>query len=290
MASRLAGIGELAAGVAHEINNPVGFVNSNTFSMKKYFSKIKTMLDFYQNLIEDNRHKEFMQAYIDKLDILKMELKLDKAIKNIDDIIDENITGLERIAKIVQDLKTFAHFDQEMNSDVNINQILDNTLNLVNNEIKYKATVKKNYTELPPIKCNEGQISQIFANILVNAAQAIEKEGIIEISTYHIDSKIFIEIKDNGCGMPKENLNKIFNAFFTTKKTGKGTGLGLSIVYKIIEKHKGDIKVESELGKGTKFTIILPVCASACINDKTEIQKIETKEEETKVPCIDYYL
>ncbi|OGW22673.1 MAG: hypothetical protein A2077_07770 [Nitrospirae bacterium GWC2_46_6] len=166
---------------------------------------------------------------------------------------------MERIKKIVQDLKSFSRVDEAERKTANINEGIESTVNIVWNELKYKATVKKEYGDIPPIKCNAGQLNQVFMNILINAVHAIEEQGEIIIKTRHEDNNIFISISDTGSGIPADKINRIFEPFFTTKEVGKGTGLGLSIAYDIVKKHNGDIIVESEVGKGTTFTVRIPV-------------------------------
>jgi two-component system NtrC family sensor kinase len=259
--SRLAGIGELAAGVAHEINNPIGFVTSNTNSLSKYFQRISQVLAKYRELYSnrDDISRKDMIAKIEEIEAFANELKIEKAIKGANQVITENIDGLNRVAKIVKDLKTFSHVTDEKMDPVNINQILDDVLNLVRNEIKYKSEVVKDYGDIRAVSCFSSQLAQVFTNIIVNAAQAIEKNGIITVKTYEQNGNAVINITDTGCGMTKETMENIFNPFFTTKEAGKGTGLGLSITHQIIEKHRGDIRVKSEPGKGTSFEIRLPM-------------------------------
>jgi signal transduction histidine kinase len=179
--------------------------------------------------------------------------------EDIDLMIEESIAGTERVKDIVLNLKSFARVDEAEKKDADIIESLESTLKIIWNELKYKADVVKNYSEIPIISCNPGQLNQVFMNIILNAAQAIEERGIITIETEHEDSYITVSISDNGQGIPEENLSKLFDPFFTTKPVGKGTGLGLSISYGIIEKHKGTIEVESEVGIGTKFIIKLPI-------------------------------
>ncbi len=260
--SRLAGIGELAAGVAHEINNPVAFVMSNTRMLEKYFSRIRKLLKKYEriendvSLLEDAEKRNKM---IDEIIKLKEDLHIEKALKNIDEIVNENIDGLERVKKIVFDLKNFSHTDKEVMEEADVNKIMEDTLNLVWNELKYKAEVVRDLNDIPKIQCFPQQISQVFANILVNGVHAIEGKGTITINTYSQKGLVKIKISDTGCGMNKDTMVKIFNPFFTTKEADKGTGLGLSIAFKIIEKHNGSISVESDPGKGTTFIVALPV-------------------------------
>ena len=196
---------------------------------------------------------------IDEIIKLKEDLHIEKALKNIDEIVNENIDGLERVKKIVFDLKNFSHTDKEVMEGADVNKIMEDTLNLVWNELKYKAEVVRDLNDIPKIQCFPQQISQVFANILVNGVHAIEGKGTITINTYSQKGLVKIKISDTGCGMNKDTMVKIFNPFFTTKEADKGTGLGLSIAFKIIEKHNGSISVESDPGKGTTFIVALPV-------------------------------
>ncbi len=250
---RLASIGQIAAGVAHEINNPTGFIASNLRSLKKYLNKIEEFQKIESKAlqhIDDTKNKE--------LKLLRKKLKIDFIIEDIHDIITESLDGCERIKKIVTGLKNFSRKDQDDLSFANINDCIKNTLNVVWNELKYKATLQEVYGDLPLTKCYPQQLNQVFMNLLVNAAHAIENQGIISIKTWEGNNSICASVSDTGCGIPANNLEKIFEAFFTTKDMGKGTGLGMSISSEIIKKHKGEIKVESEVGIGTTFTVQIP--------------------------------
>jgi signal transduction histidine kinase len=174
------------------------------------------------------------------------------------DLIQDCREGTERIKKIVIDLKDFAHPGEDKLQVADINNGMESTLNVVSNELKYKATVTTDFGVLPEVKCYPQQLNQVFMNILVNAAQAIEEQGEINIKTTHVNGYVEIAISDTGSGISEENLNKIFDPFFTTKDVGKGTGLGMNIAYNIIKKHNGTIDVESKVGEGTTFTIRIP--------------------------------
>ena len=258
---KMASIGQLAAGVAHEINNPISFVYSNLSVLKEYLQDIKTLIQQYENYYQKTKDKVNGQFKADReaLDNLKKELDCGFLLEDLEKIVAESLEGAERVRRIVQDLKDFSHVDQAEIKWVDLNQGLESTLNIVWNAIKYKAKVIKEYGKIPLVKCYPMQINQVFMNILVNAAQAIEDHGIITIKTFSKDDKVYIQISDTGVGIPKENLSKIFEPFFTTKEVGEGTGLGLSIVYNVIKKHGGKISVESKVGQGTTFTIELPV-------------------------------
>jgi signal transduction histidine kinase len=186
-------------------------------------------------------------------------LDMDYILQDASELIEESKEGVERIKKIVMDLKDFAHPGVDEMKLTDINRNIDSTLNIVWNEIKYKALVKKDYGDLPQVKCYPQQLNQVFMNILINAAQAVRAKGVICISTFAENGRVLIRISDTGEGIPKENIPKIFDPFFTTKEVGKGTGLGMNVVYNIIKKHNGTIDVDSEIGKGSTFTIQIPI-------------------------------
>jgi PAS domain S-box-containing protein len=268
---KMASIGQLAAGVAHEINNPVGFINSNLTTLDEYRRDLTALLNSFMELEQlaagnpAPAGEQDLAGTLETVRNLKEKMDIDFVLGDFDKVIAESMEGTDRIKKIVQALKDFSHVDQAELTWANLNKGLESTLNIVWNEIKYKATVKKDYGDIPEVYCYPQQINQVFMNILVNAAHAIEDKGEIKISTAYIDGAepmVEIRISDTGKGIPPENLPKIFDPFFTTKPVGKGTGLGLSMAYSIIKKHDGEIKVESEVGKGTTFVIELPVNGS----------------------------
>ncbi len=263
---KMASIGQLAAGIAHEINNPTGFVSSNLKTLAGYqedlsglIIKYRELLAMLNNVYIHNEATSEVSELIDKIINYEEEIDLDYILGDIKNLINESKDGASRINKIVQNLKDFAYPGEDKLELADINRNIESTLNIVWNEIKYKATVTKEFEELPKIECYPHQLNQVFMNILVNAAQAIEKNGEIKIVTRKVNNIINISISDNGSGIPEENINRIFDLFFTTKETGKGTGLGLNVAYNIIQKHKGEIKVSSEPGKGTTFSISIPV-------------------------------
>jgi len=263
---KMASIGQLAAGVAHEINNPTGFVSSNLKTLSDYQNDIARLTVQHRELVQELKEAGDPQVSLasisgklDRITELEKEIDIEFILEDIPNLIKESLEGAERIKKIVIDLKDFAHPGEQKLQNADINRNLDSTLNVVWNELKYKATVKKDYGDLPEVQCYLQELNQVFMNLLVNAAQAIEKEGEIKISTRALDGQVEINISDTGSGIPEDNLSKIFDPFFTTKEVGKGTGLGLNVAYNIIQKHKGTIDVESEVGKGTTFSIRIPV-------------------------------
>ena len=253
---KMASIGQLAAGVAHEINNPIGYVFSNLGSLEKYVQDTFVMLNLYEQAelkISDPEVLTNLKATKNKLDInfLKEDLPA---------LIDESREGITRVKKIVQNLKDFSHLDivEEWHFS-DLHKGLDSTLNIVNNEIKYKADLVKEYGDIPEVECLSSQINQVFMNLVVNAAHAIEGHGTIKICTGQHREEVWVAVSDTGMGIPPEYIKKIFDPFFTTKPVGKGTGLGLSLSYSIIHNHHGRIDVQSEVGKGSTFTVWLPI-------------------------------
>ncbi|MCP4076106.1 MAG: response regulator [Gammaproteobacteria bacterium] len=267
-ADKMASIGILAAGVAHEINNPIAFVNSNLSAIKEYTQKILLLNREYESLLShasDNKSRE-ERKMLSKLDKFKSENQTDFIMEELQSIADESLDGIGRIKTIVKNLKNFSHIDEAQFKDIDINAEIDNTLKIIWNELKYKVKIVKRYGSLPKVRCYPQKISQVFMNLLINAGQAIDKKGTIGIATriFNSDKKpkdqfVQIKIADTGCGIPKANLSKLFDPFFTTKPVGEGTGLGLSIVYEIIQAHDGWIQATSDPGKGSCFTIRLPM-------------------------------
>lgn len=253
---KMASIGQLAAGVAHEINNPIGFISSNLNTLNTYVARL---LDFLA-LLEGVSEKGLSEVVTRQVQEKRRELKLEYIVRDISSLIDESLEGTERVRRIVQDLKSFSRLDEAEEKLADINAGLESTINMVWNELKHKASVHRSLGEIPQIRCNPGQLNQVFMNLLINAANAIETFGEINVQTRKDDGHILITVSDTGFGMPKEVVERIFEPFFTTKEVGKGTGLGLSIAYDIVKKHKGEITVDSRLGQGTTFAIRLP-CA-----------------------------
>jgi two-component system, NtrC family, sensor kinase len=255
---KMASIGVLAAGVAHEINNPISFVNSNLNALQQYARDMLRLLDEYE-ASEAALAPEQLAA----IARLKREIDADFLREDLGNLLDESREGLERVMRIVQDLKYFSHVDSSGLVLANLEQGLDSTLNVVWNEIKYKAEVVKEYGGIALVTCLPSQLNQVFMNLLVNAAHAIEDKGRITVRTGGDGAHVWVEIEDSGKGIAPEHRDRIFEPFFTTKPVGKGTGLGLSLSYGIVQKHGGRIEVHSEVGKGSVFRVVLPVERSA---------------------------
>lgn len=249
---KMASIGQLAAGVAHEINNPIGFITSNLGTLEKYIRRLCDYLESQTAAILPEGDTAEQLAHMRKT------LKIDYILNDIPSLLSESLDGADRVKKIVQDLKSFSRSDDTEPKPADLVQCLDSTINIVWNELKYKAELVRDFQELPPVVCHAQQLNQVFMNLLVNAAHAIKERGIIKVSTRKDDSWVLISISDNGCGIEPKNLSRLFDPFFTTKPIGQGTGLGLAIAYDIVKKHKGDIDVETKLDVGTTFTVRLP--------------------------------
>jgi len=245
---KMASIGQLAAGVAHEINNPVGYVFSNLKIMAKYIRDLQMIID----TIDTSSSLEEVRA---------AKLSVDYAYirQDLEDLLGESVYGVETIIDIVSALKDFSYDDGDEYKEVDLYKGLNSTLSVVNNEIKYKAEIVKNFSDLPLVECIPSQINQVFMNLLVNAAHAIEDAGVITLSTGVEGDYVWFEVADNGIGMDEQTLSRIYEPFFTTKPPGQGTGLGLAICYSILKKHDATLEVVSEPGIGTRFKAYLPI-------------------------------
>ncbi|MDO9422678.1 MAG: ATP-binding protein [Methylobacter sp.] len=260
---KMASVGQLAAGVAHEINNPIGYINSNLTALKNYIDNLLALVEIYEKAeatSDDTEQLAHIKAFKQKIDL--EYLKTD-----VLDLLEESQEGTTRVKKIIQDLKDFSHLGGDDDWQwTNLHAGLESTLNIANNEIKYKAQIIKEFGDLPEVRCLPHQLNQVFMNLLINAAHAIEKEGIITLRTGTENDYAWVEISDTGKGIAPEHQSKIFDPFFTTKPVGKGTGLGLSVSYAIIKKHQGEIQLTSQLGQGTTFRIILPIAGAIIEN------------------------
>ena len=255
---KMASIGQIAAGVAHEINNPIGFVLSNLGTLDSYLASLFGLLEAY--IASENPASVPQKDSLDRVRALRENINFDFLRGDIVALLAESRDGILRVKHIVQDLKDFSRGGaDEVWEVVNLHNALDRTLNIVRNEVKYKARIETAYGSLPDVECLPSRLHQVFLNLIVNAGQAIEANGTITISTGTSGSEIWIRFEDTGCGIPKQHLNRIFEPFFTTKPVGQGTGLGLSVSYSIVRRHGGSIDVESEVGRGSRFTIHLPL-------------------------------
>jgi signal transduction histidine kinase len=257
-ADRLSTIGQLAAGVAHEINNPIGYVQSNLETLRDYISSLFRLINTQDSALRQpgtTQSEPLLQ-----IERVRQEIDFDFLATDLPALLKESQEGISRVRKIIQDLREFSRAgDLEEWTMSDLHAGIDSTLNIVWNDLKYKAELVKHFGEVPPIECLPSQLNQVFMNILVNAGHAIEGRGQITIATRAEGDFAYVEISDTGKGIAQEHLPRIFEPFFTTKPVGKGTGLGLSISYGIVRKHGGEIDVRSEPGIGTTFVIKLPV-------------------------------
>ncbi len=254
---KMASIGQLAAGVAHEINNPIGYVNSNLGSLGQYVEKLIGVMEACERAESDLS----TPSLLEEIRSLKQKTDWVYLKQDVRDLLRESAEGITRVKQIVQDLKDFSHVDQAEWQFADLHKGIDSTLNIVRNEIRYNAEVVREYGAIPPVECVASQVNQVFMNMLINASHAIGESGRgkITIRTGAENDMAWVEFADTGKGIAPENLKRIFDPFFTTKPVGKGTGLGLSLSFGIIEKHNGRIEVKSEVGKGTAFRVWLPV-------------------------------
>jgi PAS domain S-box-containing protein len=258
---KLASIGQLAAGVAHEINNPIGYIFSNFGTLEKYLASLFEMLGAYEKAETSHGNAQTLS----ELKILRKDIELEFLKEDIPILMRESKEGIVRVRKIVQDLKDFSHVDVSPDWQfANLVQGIDSTLNVVNNELKYKADVVKDYGDIPSVQCMPSQINQVVMNLVINAAHAMGAErGKITVRTGAEGDKVWIEVADTGSGIHQDVLPRIFDPFYTTKPVGKGTGLGLSLSYGIVQKHHGSIEVQTKVGQGTTVRVTLPVNQAA---------------------------
>ncbi|MDD2855225.1 MAG: ATP-binding protein [Desulfuromonadaceae bacterium] len=252
---KMASIGQLAAGVAHEINNPIGYISSNLSALVRYADRLVQFFEFEDAALEGCTDLTAKAAITEK----KRQLKIDMILKDLGELISESQEGADRVTKIVRDLKSFSRSEEDKAVLSDLNECINSTINIVRNEIKYVAELNLQLGDIPPVLCYPQQISQVLMNLLVNAAHSIDQKGVISLATKQTDDWIEISVTDSGCGIAREHLERIFEPFFTTKEAGKGTGLGLAISADLIKKHGGELVVNSEVGKGSTFTIRLPL-------------------------------
>lgn len=254
---KMASIGQLAAGVAHEINNPIGFVNANLGSLHRYVEDLFKVVSAYE--AGESELKDDTRAAMNKL---KQEIDIFFMRQDMTALLAESMDGMQRVKQIVQDLKDFSRTGESEKQMANLEHGLDSTLNVTNNELKSKATVVKAYAGIPEVECVPSQLNQVFMNLLVNAAQAIDEHGTITLRTGQEGDQVWVEVQDTGSGIKPDILGRIFDPFFTTKAVGQGTGLGLAVSYGIVQKHGGEITVKSQVGIGSTFRVTLPIHAT----------------------------
>ncbi|MCA9186308.1 MAG: hypothetical protein KDA99_11840 [Planctomycetales bacterium] len=258
---KMASVGQLSAGIAHEINNPIGFVTSNVSTLADYVDVLSDLVQRYDRVVQAVAQGDANASSqeLEEIARIREAEEIDYLLGDCRKLLDESLDGLRRVREIVQSLKSFVRLEQEADQDVDLRDGIEATLRVVWNELKYKCTVDKQLHAIPHVRCHPGEINQVFMNLLVNAGQAIDKQGTVRITTSSTEAHVVVSISDDGCGIPEENLSKLFTPFFTTKPVGSGTGLGLSVSYGIVEKHGGTIEVSSTVGEGTTFIVKLPI-------------------------------
>ncbi|AKJ05161.1 phospho-acceptor domain-containing protein [Archangium gephyra] len=258
---RMASLGQLVAGIAHEINNPLGYITSNLATLTQYLSVFTGLLKLHRELA-DGLGPELQgprAELLERIRSLEQQEDLDYILGDVNELLSDSREGAHRVADIVQSLKAFVREDSKQPELVDVNKELATTLKVVWNQLKYRCEVKCDYAQVPPILGRPAQLNQVFTHLLLNAVQAIPERGVIHVTTLHEGDEVLVRISDTGHGMTPEVLSKIFSPFFTTKPPGKGAGLGLSISEGIITSHKGRIEVQSQFGQGSTFTVRLPV-------------------------------
>jgi two-component system NtrC family sensor kinase len=289
-AEKMSSLGQLVAGISHEINTPLLYLANNAELLQERVGLMRrfitTCMGAFSIKAEDFPDRaEYQARFVHALKDVKLMLRdedLEANLSEAEDLTRDSIAGLAELTEMAQSLKDFSRLDRAPIANFDVNNGLDKTLLIAKNIVKHKATVRKFYGEVPEIQCSPSQINQVFLNIITNAAQAIETQGEIVITTkLHDENHVAIRISDTGCGIPEENLSKIRDPFFTTKEVGTGTGLGLSIVDEIIRSHHGDLLIESEVGKGSAFTVVLPIkqAAHAQAADAAELPEQEMLAE-----------
>ena len=258
---KMAMLGEIMVGIAHELNTPIAYIASNLTSLAEYF------IDFRRVLAEIGPAVDMMRASSDphlasqgaRLAELMRTVGFDMMVEDLEQIVKESNEGAYQAKSIVDDVRTFARHEKDAASFSDLNECLKLSLRIARNEIKYKADVQRALDEIPQIKCRPGELRQVFVNLLINAAQAIEARGVIRVESEQDGEHVIVRIVDTGCGIPPELAAEIFKPFVTTKEAGKGTGIGLYVVKEIVAGHAGTIQVDSEVGQGTTFTLRLPI-------------------------------
>ncbi len=280
-AEKMSSLGQMVAGLAHEINTPLGYIRNNVEMLKRAFKETEKLMDDYDRLAfmltAEDADEDALGEHIQSVLQNSAEFRENEVFEETRQLMEDSGYGVEQISELVMNLKDFSRLDLAMVENTDLNLSLDKVLKIAHHKLKHKVTVKKQYAEqLPKVKCAPSQINQVFLNLLTNAAQAMESgEGEVILKTWSDEKQVHVSIQDNGKGIPKDQLSKIFDPFFTTKPVGEGTGLGLSISHQIVRQHKGNIRVASEVGKGTRFVISLPrgVAPSSSPPEKTSLEE-----------------
>ena len=260
---KMASVGQLAAGIAHEINNPAGFIYGNMDMLRDHLAHLRKLLAVYDQLVLPPDVAQMVHS-------VKVEINYERLMGDLSSIVSDCVEGAERIRDIVQNLRLFSRLDEAEVKQVDLHEGIDSTIRLLSRYYSSsRVTLRRNYGDLPPTSCYAGQLNQVWMNLLVNAAQAVGDEGEVSISTRLEGAWVVVTISDTGCGIPADQIKRIFDPFFTTKPVGEGTGLGLATSYGIIERHGGTITVKSQVATGTTFTIKVPI--RTCPTEKSTL-------------------
>ena len=274
----MSSLGQLVAGISHEINTPLLYLRSNADLIQERLDQLSEFLGGLRVTLDKAKGPERdQQAFIGGLKTIDKQLQDDGLGDDVEDcraLINDSIEGLEQLSEMALSLKDFSRLDRAPVAKYHVNDGLDRTLLIAKNALKHKVRIIKQYGEVDEITCSPSQINQVFLNLITNAAQALDDQGDIAISTTQDEHSVRVTIADNGCGIPEDILEKIRDPFFTTKQVGEGTGLGLAIVEKIIASHGGQLQIESEVGKGSAFTVVLPRRAQMqAVSEKSDVQE-----------------
>jgi len=263
---KMASLGQMVAGVAHEINTPLGYVQNNVTIGQELFLQIQTMIAGYEalvdNLLNEQANEEQISAQMQQIAEMRNDVNAQEMLGEMQGLMADSLYGIAQISELVRNLKNFSRMDAAATDAVNLNDCIESALNIGRNVLKNKVEVIKELGALPKITCAPSQLNQVFLNLFTNAAHAMQEQGQLHVKTWSDDGAVHISVADNGKGIPEENLTRIFDPFFTTKPVGEGTGLGLAITHQIIQQHGGEIHVESRVGEGTRFHIKLPVASA----------------------------
>lgn len=264
---KMASLGQMVAGIAHEINTPLGYVQNNVAMGQELFAQVQAMNDGYETLVDslldEQANDEQVTAHMQRVTTLRGDTNAREMLEAMQGLMADSLYGIGQISELVLNLKGFSRMDAAATENMSLNDCIESALNIGRNVLKNKVEVVKELGDLPKITCAPSQLNQVFLNLFTNAAQAMESNGRLTIRTWYEDGKVRVSVQDSGKGIAPENLMRIFDPFFTTKPVGEGTGLGLAITHQIIQQHGGEISVESQPGTGTCFHIRLPVTATA---------------------------
>ncbi len=272
---KMASLGQMVAGVAHEINTPLGYVQNNVAIGQELFLQIQTMIAGYEalvdNLLNEQASEEQISVQMQQIAEMRADVNAQEMLGEMQGLMADSLYGIGQISELVLNLKNFSRMDAAATDAVSLNDCIESALNIGRNVLKNKVEVIKELGALPKITCAPSQLNQVFLNLFTNAAQAMEEQGTLHVKSWHDEDAVHVSVADNGKGIPEENLIRIFDPFFTTKPVGEGTGLGLAITHQIIQQHNGEIRVESRVGDGTRFHIKLPITSTM----KQQIPELE---------------